>query len=392
MNLGRGTSTLISAAVFLVVGALQPVRGDDVSEADSTSQSRTSHQSAGKQTEAKVIEQPSAKTTEPWIITVGAPGWLAGMSGVMGFKGAIANMSVDVAQILRNINVIYSFGGEFQRGRYGALGDLLYLGTQGSQATPGLVSKLDLGLQYFLGEFFLSYRVIEGPHGWLDLLGGFRYTYVGSQLGLQANNMEIGAASTQLVDDFAQQLVTPGSQVRTIVEQNITDKLTALEGHNPKLPAPPLAGALPGQIRNSVEALLASSQAELLRAIQTGDQARVNQLKAQISGQIANRLTNQLNRSFSFYDDWFDPVIGLRARFNLNKAFYLTAESDVGGFGIGSDVAVQVYRALGCQITRYIRAEAGYRYYYDDFRDEGADGFLYQVALHGAQISVGLTF
>jgi hypothetical protein len=65
MNLGRGTSTLISAAVFLVVGALQPVRGDDASEADSTSQSRTSHQSAGKQTEAKVIEQPSAKTTEP---------------------------------------------------------------------------------------------------------------------------------------------------------------------------------------------------------------------------------------------------------------------------------------------------------------------------------------
>jgi hypothetical protein len=124
MNLGHGTSTLISAAVFLVVGALQPVRGEDASEADSASKSRTSHQSAGKQTEAKVIEQPSAKTTEPWIITVGAPGWLAGMSGIMGFHGVNANMSVDVAQILRNINVIYSFGGEFQRGRYGALGDL----------------------------------------------------------------------------------------------------------------------------------------------------------------------------------------------------------------------------------------------------------------------------
>src|SRR6516165_6396706 len=124
MNPGRTSYTQILTIVLLAFGAFQPVRGDDVSEADSTSQSRTSHQSAGKQTEAKVIEQPSAKTTEPWIITVGAPGWLAGMSGVMGFKGAIANMSVDVAQILRNINVIYSFGGEFQRGRYGALGDL----------------------------------------------------------------------------------------------------------------------------------------------------------------------------------------------------------------------------------------------------------------------------
>jgi hypothetical protein len=85
-------------------------------------------------------------------------------------------------------------------------------------------------------------------------------------------------------------------------------------------------------------------------------------------------------------------VNGLRARYNLYKAFYLTAESDVGGFGIGSDVAVQVYGALGCQITRCIRAEAGYRYYYDDFRDESANGFLYQLSFHGAQVNVGVTF
>jgi len=70
---------------------------------------------------------------------------------------------------------------------------------------------------------------------------------------------------------------------------------------------------------------------------------------------------------------------------------YLTAESDVGGFGIGSDIAVQVYAALGCQITRNIFSEVGYRYYYDDYRDESS-GFLYQLALHGAQITLGLKF
>ncbi len=85
-------------------------------------------------------------------------------------------------------------------------------------------------------------------------------------------------------------------------------------------------------------------------------------------------------------------MIGLRGRLNLNKAFYLTAETDVGGFGIGSDIAVQAYAALGCHVTRNIYSEVGYRYLYDDFRDEGANGFLYQVSLHGAQISVGLTF
>src|SRR5260221_14508911 len=130
----------------------------------------------------------------------------------------------------------------------------------------------------------------------------------------------------------------------------------------------------------------------MIAAIRTGAQARVNQLKAQLAGQISNTLTGQLNRSFSFYDDWFDPVIGLRGRFNLNKAFYLTAESDVGGFGIGSDIAVQAYGALGCQLTRHIYSEVGYRYLYDDFRDESANDFLYHLSLHGGQITAGINF
>src|SRR5262249_9207881 len=265
--------------------------------ADGESETAGRAQSSGKQAASKVVEQPPTKTTEPWTITVGAPGWLANVSGITGFHGANANISVDVAQILRHINVIYSFEGEVRRGRYGALLNLFYVNAQAGQPSPRLVSKLDLGLQEFAGAFFASYRVIEGPRGWLDLLVGFRYTYLGEQLGLQANNMAIGAASTQLVDDFAQQLVTPGSQLRTIVDQHITDKLTALGGHNPTIPVPPLGGAHPGQIRNLVEEFLASRQPELLQAIQTGAQARVNQLKAQLSGEIAKRLTNQLNRS-----------------------------------------------------------------------------------------------
>jgi hypothetical protein len=44
---------------------------------------------------------------------------------------------------------------------------------------------------------------------------------------------------------------------------------------------------------------------------------------------------------------------------------------------------------LGCQITRNIFSEIGYRYLYDDFRETN---FLYQLSLHGAQITVGLKF
>jgi hypothetical protein len=155
------------------------------------------------------------------------------------------------------------------------------------------------------------------------------------------------------------------------------------------LPVAPIAGTEPGKIRDAVQQLIQSQQPELLAAIRASAQAKVNQLKAQLTNQVASRVTSQLNRNFSFYDDWFDPVIGLRGRFNLNKAFYLTAQSDVGGFGIGSDVAVQEYAALGCQITRNIFSEIDYRYLYDDFRDTN---FLYQMSLHGAQITVGINF
>ena len=269
------------------------------------------------------------------------------------------------------------------------LGDLLYLNAQAGAGTPGLVSKVDLGLQQFLGEFFGSWRVIQGPRGWLDLLAGFRYTYLGEQVGLQANNFAIDGASSQLVDQFAQQLATPNSDLRTLIQQNIVDKLTSLNGRNLPLPVAPIASQEPGKIRELVRQVIESQEPQLAAAIQAGAQARVNQLKAQLTNQVANRVTSQLNRSFSFYDDWFDPVIGLRGRFNLSKAFYLTAESDVGGFGIGSDIAVQAYAALGCQITRNIFSEVGYRYLYDDFRDTN---FLYQLSLHGAQITVGINF
>ena len=383
MNQEQKSSAYILAAVFVLAGVAGTVRADSGSEAARPAQS------SGKQIESKLVQQPPAKTAEPWKITVGAPGWLAGVSGHTGFHGVNPYVNVGVGQILKHINAIFSFAGEARTGRFGLLGDLLYLNAQASSGTSGLVSKVDLGLQEFLGEFFASYRVIEGPRGWLDLLAGFRYTYLGEQVGLQANDVAINAASTGLVDDFAQQLATDGSDSRALIQRVIVSQLGALDGHDPKLPVGPIAADQKDKIANLVQQVIQSHAEELAVAIRAGAQAKVNQLEAQVSAEVANRLTNQLNRSFSFYDNWTDPLIGLRGRFNLNKAFYLTAESDVGGFGIGSDVAVQAYAALGCQITRNIFSEVGYRYLYDDFRD---GNFLYQLSLHGAQVTVGVTF
>jgi hypothetical protein len=96
---------------------------------------------AGTQEEAKVVEQPSAQTTEPWQITVGGPGWLAGVTGLTGFHGVNSNVDVGVGQILKHINVVYSFGGEVRKGRFGVLGDLLYLNAQAGTGDSNQYSK-----------------------------------------------------------------------------------------------------------------------------------------------------------------------------------------------------------------------------------------------------------
>jgi hypothetical protein len=238
---------------------------------------------AGTPQESAAIEQPPAKTTEPWEITVGGPGWLAGVSDTTGFHGINSNVNVGIGEILKHINVVYSFSGEVRKGRFGVFGDLLYLnGQAGTGEGSGLVSKVDLGLQQFLGEFFTSYRVIEGPHGWLDLLAGFRYTYLGQQVDLQANNFAINTASAQLVNQFAAQISTSASGLRNLVQQDIVDKLNSLNGNRPTLPVAPIAGTGPGKIRDAVQQLIQGREGELVAAIRADATARVNQLKAQL--------------------------------------------------------------------------------------------------------------
>ena len=393
-----GLLALTAALLFLLL-PIPASRGDNLLEADGPGQSKTStnhtvKQSGGKEVETKTVVPPLVKPANPWQITIGGPGWLAGVSGHTGFRGVNPYVESSVIDILKHVNVIDTLFAEVRNGRFSVLGDYLYLNAQGGTGEmSGLVAKVDVSLQQFIGEFFASYRMVEGTHGWLDLLGGVRFTYLGEQVGLQANNMAIDTASTNLVDQFAQQLATPNSDVRNLVQQNIVDRLSSLKGPpNSSLPVGPVAGGQPGKIRDLVLQVIANQEPELVAAIRAGAQAKVNQIKSQLTNQISARLTQQLSRSFSFYDSWTDPVIGLRGRYNLNKVFYLTAETDVGGFGIGSDIAVQAYAALGCQLTRNIFSEVGYRYLYDDFRDESANDFLYQLSLHGAQVTVGITF
>jgi hypothetical protein len=95
-------------------------------------------------------------------------------------------------------------------------------------------------------------------------------------------------------------------------------------------------------------------------------------------------MTGQLHSPEPLGEAWWDPYVALRARYNFTRAFYVTARGDIGGFGVGSDLMWQAQGALGCQITRHIFAEAGYRALSFDYEN---DGFLFDAITHGAQVT-----
>lgn len=153
---------------------------------------------AGTPIETKAVEQASIQPTEPWHITVGAPGWLTFVWGTVGIDGVKAHVDVGPLDILRRTDFIASLRGEVSKGRFGVQGEFLYLDASDGVFTSGLVSKLDLRLEQFIGDFGVSYRIIQGPRGWLDFRAGFRYTNLDQELTVHPNDQAIDTHFTLL--------------------------------------------------------------------------------------------------------------------------------------------------------------------------------------------------
>jgi hypothetical protein len=64
---------------------------------------------------------------------------------------------------------------------------------------------------------------------------------------------------------------------------------------------------------------------------------------------------------------------------------------DVGGFTAGSDITTQAYAGVGCQITRHIYSELGFRYLYANFEDD-SNRFIWRMSTYGPQITTGINF
>jgi len=96
--------------------------------------------------------------------------------------------------------------------------------------------------------------------------------------------------------------------------------------------------------------------------------------------------------------DWFDPLIGARAFFDLSEHWTLALEGNVGGFGIGSDFTWGALGTLGYRFRLFsesnnARMAGGYRAIYQDYADgSGTDKFEWDVTYHGPILGLEIDF
>lgn len=116
---------------------------------------------------------------------------------------------------------------------------------------------------------------------------------------------------------------------------------------------------------------------------------RVNDLGVNLSatGPLGNP------RSASGSKTWVDPIVGLRVTLPFSRTTDLTTLVDVGGFGISSDISVQVWPSIGFRLSDKTRIKLGYRAVYTKYESgEGLQRFSYDVLTFGPTAGVRFQF
>lgn len=305
-------------------------------------------------TEPLPAEAPAA---DEWAFTLALPGWIAGLEGDVGINGVVSEVNVDPGTIISHIDMVALLRGEASKGRFGITGDFMYLALSESVSPNTIVDKVNLDVDQVIGDIGMRWRLLESEHGFLDVIGGVRYVNLYQRLEVQPNDARILAASSALAAPNAD------------VFGQLARQLASLANNDPTLPIGPLDGREVARLTAAIKQFTGTP--------------------AEREAKIAGLLRQRLDRTVSRTDDWFDPYIGLRGRYNFNSRFYATGKCDVGGFGVGSDFTWQAEAAFGYQITQSIYSEIGYRALGIDY---DRNGLTYNTITHGAQITLGMKF
>ena len=90
-------------------------------------------------------------------------------------------------------------------------------------------------------------------------------------------------------------------------------------------------------------------------------------------------------------EDWVDPLVGARWSFSFADRWTLILRGDIGGFGVGSDLAWQALALLDVQPWKHVSIDFGVRALGIDYEEgSGLDRFKYDATTWGPLLGFSL--
>lgn len=315
--------------------------------------------------------------------------WTASLKGDLGVNGLVVPVDVGFDDILDNLDFAFATTLDIQKSdsRFGAIFDFSYLKISPSiDPVPApLFSTVGIDVEMTLFDAVATYRLSEWDRGYVDLMAGMRYT--GLDMGLRITSDPAGI--TAVSDSLASEAT---SRASIHARESVSEKVDAIQsniqgtidGITPPgiLPGPP-NGPIRKKVRNLVEAKQAEIQTKAQGAaasvIQKAERASAKAEK-ELSRQLSKSINNGIPAEVGGSENWWDPHVGIRAKHFVSEQFYLTGIADVGGFGVGSDLAIQAGGGIGYQVNERFSMEFLYRYLKTDYEN---GGFVYDTEMSG---------
>ncbi len=376
------------------------------------------------------LEVPSSGSSCDWEFRVEPYGWLTGLEGTTGVSPLITEIDQSFSDIFDNLEMAAALQFEARNACWGFLADGFYAELGGSGSSPGpLYDRAELDMKQFIGELAVAYRIYESPSAFVDVYGGIRYNNLSMDLsatldvpGIQALSDNLSQAVVSGIGERAEAIVQPklaayqtsAAARRAAIEAEVASSIQAEADPRVKrdiekqllqirrdgglnrrdIATNRIIRAVKTERLALAQATAQLKVAELQASVNQALQNRVNQAQARVSQTQQNlatainqQLVNGLPTAASADKNWVDPILGVRAQWNLNDKWFLAGKSDIGGFGVGSDFTWTVQGTVGYRFTETVSAELGYRYMDTDYQD-GA--FTYDIAESG--IYTGLNY
>lgn len=351
--------------------------------------------------------QVQAAPADDWTVTMSAYAWLAGIDGTMGIKGFTSEVEVPFRKILDNLDMTASMNLEVQKGRWGGWIDGMYLKVSAGGETPDpLFDTVNVSVEQVMAEAAVFYRLWESQRGSLDLYAGARYMSVEGDLSLSLSDTGVEQVSDRLsarvIDEILSGVQSKAAQALAARKPQLVNQIAAKAGavldnlqaigesHPGIVEAIKRSERLQAAIRNAasaqVEEQLAIAQNQVASAKAAARRAVAKAEKA-LANEIEKALRNAIPSEVSGSKGWVDPFVGLRGCYRFTDRFYGVAKADIGGFGISSDLAWQVYAGLGYQLSKRTSLELGYKYMAVDYT---SSGFTNDAATSGVFLNLGL--